>query len=63
MLGLPRKLGEKIAIGNRGEILITIVGIRGKRIQLGVDADPAVPVQRVVSTLETVIQNSLSPKE
>jgi len=42
MLVLTRKLREEIAIGQHAEILITIVGIRGGRVQLGIDAEPAV---------------------
>ena len=42
MLVLTRKSGEKIAIGQHAEISITIVVIRGGRVQLGMDAEPAV---------------------
>jgi len=63
MLVLARKVGEKIAIGPQAEILITIVGIRGGRIQLGIDAEPSVPVQRGISQSVAVSQENRSPRE
>jgi carbon storage regulator CsrA len=63
MLVLTRKVGEKIEIGLQRKILITIVGIRGGRIQLGIDADPSIPVQRVISESAAVFQQIRSPKE
>ncbi len=44
MLVLTRKLGEKIVIGD--EIKVTILGIKGKQIQLGVEAPSHVPIHR-----------------
>lgn len=63
MLVLTRKLGEKIAIGQHGEILITIVGIRGGRVQLGIDAEPTIPVQRVISKSAAELGAGRSPGE
>ena len=62
MLVLARKVGEKIAIGPQAEILITIVGIRGGRIQLGIDAEPSVPVQRGISQSVAVSLENRSPR-
>lgn len=63
MLVLTRKLGEKIAIGQHAEVLITIVGIRGGRVQLGIDAEPAIPVQRVISKSAAELVVGRSPGE
>lgn len=63
MLVLTRKVREQIAIGQQAEILITIVGIRGGRIQLGIAAEPSIPVQRVISQSVTVAQENRSPME
>jgi carbon storage regulator len=45
MLVLSRMTNERIVIGN-GEIVITVVEIRGDRVRLGVDAPTDVPVHR-----------------
>lgn len=63
MLVLTRRVGEKIAIGQRAEILITIVGIRGGRIQLRIDADQSIPVRRLNSQSVTESHENRSPKE
>lgn len=63
MLVLTRKIGEKIAIGPQAEILITIVGIRGGRIQLGIDAEPSIPVQRGISQAVAGSQENRSFRE
>lgn len=44
MLILSRKLRESIVIGD--EIEITIVGIKGNQIRLGIEAPPDVSVHR-----------------
>jgi carbon storage regulator len=45
MLVLTRMTNERIVVGN-GEIVITVVDIRGDRVRLGVDAPTDVPVHR-----------------
>ena len=40
MLVLTRKLGQKIMIGDKGEIEILIVHIKGNQVRLGVKAPP-----------------------
>ena len=44
MLILSRKIGESLMLGD--DIKVTIVGIRGNQIRIGVDADKALPVHR-----------------
>jgi carbon storage regulator len=44
MLVLTRKLGKIIHIGS--EITITVVGIRGNKVRLGIQAPERVPVLR-----------------
>jgi carbon storage regulator len=44
MLVLSRKLNESIVIG--GDIRITVVGLRGNHVRLGIEAPADVPVMR-----------------
>lgn len=44
MLILTRKLGESITIGSN--IKITLLGIKGKQIRIGIEAPPDVMVHR-----------------
>ena len=44
MLILTRKLGESITIGD--DIKVTVLGVFGRQVRLGVDAPPAVIVHR-----------------
>jgi len=44
MLVLSRKLGEQIVIGDG--IVVTIVGLSGQRIRVGVEAPTSVAVRR-----------------
>ena len=44
MLILSRKLGEQIVIADN--IVITVVGIRGDKVRLGIEAPREVPVHR-----------------
>ena len=44
MLILTRKLGESITIGD--EIKVTVLGVFGRQVRLGVDAPPSVIVHR-----------------
>ena len=44
MLVLTRKPGEKICIGSG--ITITVVGVQGNKIRLGIDAPEDVPILR-----------------
>lgn len=44
MLVLTRKLNERIVIGD--QIRITVVGVRGNHVRLGIEAPPEVTVLR-----------------
>jgi carbon storage regulator len=45
MLVLSRKIGERIVLPNY-ELSITIVGVEGNRVRLGISAPPEVGVYR-----------------
>ena len=45
MLILTRRHGETIMIGD-GEIKITVLGVKGNKVRIGVDAPKNVPVHR-----------------
>lgn len=44
MLVLTRRIGESLIIGN--DIKVTLLGIRGNQIQIGIDAPKEVSVHR-----------------
>ncbi len=44
MLVLSRKRGESILVGDK--IRITLLGVRGKSVRLGIEAPREIPVQR-----------------
>jgi carbon storage regulator len=44
MLVLTRKIGEEIIIN--GEICVSVVRLRGNRVQLGIKAPVGVPIRR-----------------
>ena len=47
MLVLQRKIGESCIIGEGlDQVVVTVLGIQGCRVKLGVDADQSVPVYR-----------------
>jgi carbon storage regulator len=46
MLVLTRKSEQKIVIGNRNKIVITVLKVQGGIVQLGLDADPEIPIHR-----------------
>ena len=46
MLVLSRHRDESVMIGEHGEIVITIVDIRGDKVRLGIEAPSCVPVHR-----------------
>ena len=52
MLVLTRKVGEKIAIGRKQEIVVTVVVLGDDRVWLGVEADASIPVHCVVNRTE-----------
>ena len=44
MLVLTRKEGQKINIGE--EITVTVTGIKGKQVRIGIEAPKSVPIHR-----------------
>lgn len=44
MLIMTRRVGERIMIGD--EIVVTVLGVRGNQIRIGLDAPPDVAVHR-----------------
>lgn len=46
MLVLTRKLEQKIVIGNRKRIIITILKVQGDQVSIGIEADSDVPIYR-----------------
>ena len=46
MLVLTRKVGESIVIGDDAAMRLTVLGIKGNQIKLGVEAPKSVPVHR-----------------
>ena len=44
MLVLTRKVGEEVVID--GHIRVTVVGVRGEKVRIGIDAPPAIRVDR-----------------
>ena len=47
MLVLTRKVGERIAIGENQEVVVTVVAIHGGRVRLGFEADASIPIHRI----------------
>ena len=47
MLVLSRKRNESILIGTKGEVVVTVVDIRGDKVRLGIEAPTTVPVHRL----------------
>lgn len=44
MLILTRRLGETITIGN--DVTITVIGVKGNQVRLGINAPTEIPVHR-----------------
>ena len=44
MLVLSRRIGERLVID--GNIVVTVIEVRGQQIRLGVEAPPEIPVWR-----------------
>ena len=44
MLILTRRVGEKLIIGDN--VKITVLGVKGKQIRVGIDAPPEIEVHR-----------------
>ena len=46
MLILTRRIGETLMIGENAEITVTVLGVKGNQVRLGVVADKDIPVHR-----------------
>lgn len=46
MLILTRRVGENIFIGENAEIVVTVLGIKGNQIKIGIEAKRDIPVNR-----------------
>lgn len=46
MLVLSRHRDESIVIGEKGDVKVTIIDIRGDKVRIGIEAPETVPVHR-----------------
>lgn len=46
MLVLGRTVGQRIFVGENNEVVITVVGMNGSTVYIGVDAEKDVPIHR-----------------
>lgn len=46
MLILTRRIGEKLVIGDDAEIIVTVLGVKGNQVRIGVEAPRDMPVHR-----------------
>lgn len=46
MLVVSRKLRQRIVIGDDGEIVVEVLGLKGQSVRIGIQADRSVPVYR-----------------
>ncbi len=44
MLVLSRKVNERICIGD--DVFVTVVGVQGNRVSLGIEAPEQIPIRR-----------------
>lgn len=58
MLVLTRKSEEKIVIGKKKQIVITILKIQGDKVSIGIEADKETPIYRNELLLKDVEKNN-----
>lgn len=46
MLILTRRIGETLIIGNKGEIKVSVLDVRGNQVRIGIEAPKDVTVNR-----------------
>jgi carbon storage regulator len=46
MLILTRRIGERVTIGDNAETTVTVLGVRGSQVRLGIDAPKDISVHR-----------------
>ena len=46
MLILTRRIGESIVIGDQAEIDVTVLGVKGSQVRLGINAPKDISVHR-----------------
>jgi len=61
MLVLSRRIGQEIMIG--GDIRITVVGIKGACVRLGIAAPRSIPVDRVELAISKQLNETQTMKD
>ncbi|MBT4166383.1 carbon storage regulator [archaeon] len=61
MLVLSRKKNESIVLGPNGEVVLTLVELRGDKARLGIDAPKELPVHRR-EVYDAITRNCLDPQ-
>ena len=47
MLILTRRIGEQLVIGDDANVTVTVLGVKGNQVRIGVDAPKETPVHRM----------------
>lgn len=58
MLILTRRIGEVLVVGEDGDVKVTVLGVKGNQVRLGIEADKNIPVHR-----EEIFQRIQKQKE